>query len=155
MCDEADFSAEQSRSGTPARLPPADVDSGRPDRDPQPSRAGPQEAFGLKRLTQRKEYLAANHGKRAPMPGFVLLARDRADGDPDMRIGITVSKKVGNAVVRNRMKRRFRALARAVLPEHGLAGTDHVLIGRGSGIERDYAQLQADLAKALAKLRPR
>ena len=87
------------------------------------------------------------------MPGFVLLVRDRADGDPAVRIGITVSRKVGNAVVRNRMKRRFRELARAVLPAHGIDGADHVLIGRPSGIERDWAALQADLAKALNKVR--
>ena len=85
------------------------------------------------------------------MPGFVLLARARDDSDPAMRIGITVSKKVGNAVVRNRMKRRFRELARAVLPEAGIAGADHVLIGRAGGIERPYAELVADLKRALAR----
>jgi ribonuclease P protein component len=100
----------------------------------------------------RREEIAANGGKRAPMPGFVLLARPRADGDPAMRIGITVTKKIGNAVVRNRMKRRFRALARDVLPEHGIAGADHVLIGRAGGVERDFAQLRAELVKALAKV---
>ena len=87
------------------------------------------------------------------MPGFVLLVRDRGDESPDMRIGITVSKKVGNAVVRNRMKRRFRALARAVLPESGVPGADHVLIGRNGGIERPYADLKAELARACAKLK--
>lgn len=87
------------------------------------------------------------------MPGFVLLVRARHDDDPTMRIGITVSKKVGNAVVRNRMKRRFRALAREVLCDAGVAGADHVLIGRNSGIERDYSALKTDLAKALARVR--
>lgn len=87
------------------------------------------------------------------MPGFVLLVRDREDADATMRIGITVSKKVGNAVVRNRMKRRFRALAREVLPVAGLPGADHVLIGRNGGIERDFADLKTELAKALARVK--
>jgi len=87
------------------------------------------------------------------MPGFVLLVRDREDADATMRIGITVSKKVGNAVIRNRMKRRFRALARDVLPHAGVPGADHVLIGRNSGIERDFSDLKAELAKALAKVK--
>ena len=87
------------------------------------------------------------------MPGFVLLVRPRDDGDSAMRLGITVTKKIGNAVVRNRMKRRFRALAREVLPEAGIAGADHVLIGRAGGIERDYAALRSELAKALQKLK--
>jgi len=89
------------------------------------------------------------------MPGFVLLVRPRGDDDPTIRIGITVSGKVGGAVVRNRMKRRFRELARKVLPEAGLAGADHVLIGRQQGIERDYGLLESELRKALAKLSAR
>jgi ribonuclease P protein component len=86
------------------------------------------------------------------MPGFVLLVRPREDSDPTMRIGFTVTKKIGNAVVRNRMKRRFRALARETLPEHGIVGADHVLIGRAGGIERDYASLAAELKRALKKI---
>lgn len=86
------------------------------------------------------------------MPGFVLLVRGRDDGDSSMRIGYTVTRKIGGAVVRNRMKRRFRALARELLPDAGLAGADHVLIGRAGGIERPFEQLRAELAKALAKL---
>ena len=73
------------------------------------------------------------------MPGFVLLVRPRGDADQTMRIGYTVTKKIGNAVVRNRMKRRFRAMARDLLPDLGIAGADHVLIGRAGGVERDFA----------------
>jgi ribonuclease P protein component len=87
------------------------------------------------------------------MPAFVLLVRPREDGDPAIRIGITVSKKVGNAVIRNRMKRRFRALARSVLPEAGIAGADHVLIGRAGQVERPYPTLVDELHRALAKVR--
>jgi ribonuclease P protein component len=87
------------------------------------------------------------------MPGFILLVRPRGDEDPAIRLGITVSKKVGGAVVRNRMKRRFRELARAVLPEGGIAGADHVLIGRQGGIERPFDQLRNDLERALGRLR--
>ncbi len=86
------------------------------------------------------------------MPGFVLLVRPREDDDPMMRIGFTVTRKIGNAVVRNRMKRRFRALARETLPEYGIAGADHILIGRAGGIERDYASLAAELKRALKKV---
>jgi ribonuclease P protein component len=86
------------------------------------------------------------------MPGFVLLVLAREDDDPTMRVGFTVTKKIGNAVVRNRMKRRFRALARETLPDLGIPGADHVLIGRAGGIERDYASLTSELKRALKKL---
>jgi ribonuclease P protein component len=86
------------------------------------------------------------------MPGFVLLVRPRADGEPAMRIGFTVTKKIGGAVVRNRMKRRFRALARELLPEYGLLGADHVLIGRAGGVEREFGLLRTELQRALVKL---
>ncbi len=80
--------------------------------------------------------------------------RDRKDCDPQMRVGFTVTRKVGNAVVRNRIKRRFRALAREILPVHGYAGSDHVMIGRAGGIERDYAVLSRDLVQALKRAAP-
>lgn len=86
------------------------------------------------------------------MPGFVLLARDRRDGDDAIRLGITVTKKIGNAVVRNRMKRRFRALGRELLPEQGAAGSDYVMIGRQQGVERGFESLRSELSKALGKL---
>ena len=86
-------------------------------------------------------------------PGFVLLMRERNDQDPAMRVGFTVTKKIGIAVVRNRIKRRFRALARELLPLKGFAGADHVMIARSKGIERDFSSLREELAGALDKLR--
>ena len=87
------------------------------------------------------------------MPGFVLLVREREDGDPAMRLGITVTKKIGGSVVRNRMKRRFRVLAREILSVSGIAGADHVLIGRAGGVERPFADLSGELQKALRKIK--
>jgi len=92
---------------------------------------------------------------RATAPGFILLIRDRKDSDPAKRVGFTVTKKIGGAVVRNRMKRRFRALARELVPEKGMAGADHVMIGRANGVERDFALLRSELAGALDRLRGR
>jgi ribonuclease P protein component len=100
-------------------------------------------------LRKRAEFVAANRGLRVARPGFVLLAHP--NGGLGVRYGVTVTKKIGNAVVRNRMKRRFRELLRAALPEAGLPDHDHVLIGREGGIERDFAQLREELAVALAR----
>ena len=157
MSDEAHLPAEQSRPQAPARVPVPHGDAGRtqgPERAPRPR---PQEAQRLGRLAvlkKRSDFLAANSGRRAATPGFVLLVRDRRDGDPAKRVGFTVTKKIGKAVVRNRMKRRFRALAREIIPTQGHAGSDHVMIGRTGGIERDFALLRDDLERALAKAKP-
>ena len=100
-------------------------------------------------LTRRADFLAANKGLRVARPGFVLLAQPN-DGE-GVRFGITVTKKIGNAVVRNRMKRRFRALLRDALPQAGLADHDHVLIGREGGVERDFSKLREELGAALSR----
>jgi ribonuclease P protein component len=100
-------------------------------------------------MRKRADFLAANRGLRVARPGFVLLARPNEG--LGKRYGITVTRKIGNAVVRNRMKRRFRELLRAALPAEGLADHDHVLIGREGGIEREFDKLREELSVALAR----
>ena len=100
-------------------------------------------------IQHRADFLAANRGLRVARPGFVLLASP--NGGRGKRYGVTVTRKIGNAVVRNRMKRRFRALLREALPAAGLPDHDHVLIGREGGIERDFATMRDELAAALAR----
>lgn len=95
----------------------------------------------LHTLTRRADFLSAARARRQGRAAFVLQARQRGPGEPDgLRIGYTCSKKVGNAVARNRAKRRLRAVARAVLPGFGQSGWDYVLIGRaGETASRDFA----------------
>ena len=81
----------------------------------------------------------------------MLLVNPGAAPEGTIRYGVTVTKKIGGAVVRNRMKRRFRALLRELLPAQGIAGADHVLIGREGGIERDFSAMREELAAALAR----
>ena len=100
-------------------------------------------------MRRRADFLSANRGLRIARPGFVLLAQP--NGGQGKRYGITVTKKVGNAVVRNRIKRRFRELLRAALPDKGLPDHDHVLIGRDGAIERDFGKLTVELDEALAR----
>lgn len=105
-------------------------------------------------IRNRADFVAANRGIRVARPGFVLLVnRDSVpeNAGADLRFGVTVTKKIGNAVVRNRMKRRFRALLRDALPVSGIHGADHVMIGREGGVERDFAALRDELAVALAR----
>ena len=111
--------------------------------------------MALRRLTRRTEFLAANAGVRVPMPAFVLIVRPRGDDASDSGYGITATKKLGGAVVRNRVKRRFRAVVRDVFPAQALPGADHVLIGRADALTMDYAALSADIGKALRKAEKR
>ena len=109
--------------------------------------------LNLSTIRKRPDFLAANHGSRCVTPGFILLVHKKACAADTVRMGITVTKKIGNAVIRNRMKRRFRDLMRQVLPGLGFAGADHILIGREGGIERDFATLREELVTALARIR--
>lgn len=102
-------------------------------------------------IRKRADFVAANHGIRVARPGFVLLVRAGAAPAGTVRFGVTVTRKIGNAVCRNRMKRRLRALLREILPLRGLDGGDHVLIGREGGVERDFAMLRQELEAALTR----
>ena len=103
------------------------------------------------RLTRRAEFLrVAARGRKAAMPGLVLQALPRGDDAP-ARLGFTVTKKVGNAVVRNRTRRRLRACARLVLAETPCAGQDLVLIGRDPTRGRKFPALLDDLRSALTR----
>ena len=104
------------------------------------------------RLTRRAEFLrVAGQGRKEPSPGLVLQVLERGDAGP-ARLGFTVTKKVGNAVVRNRTKRRLREAARAVLAETPAPGVDMVLIGRDGTRARRFTVLVDDLRRAMAKL---
>jgi len=106
----------------------------------------------LDRITQRKDFLRLAKAQRVHSPSFVLQSRNRKDNAP-MRVGFTCSKKVGNAVARNRAKRRLREIARLILPISGQPGHDYVLIGRANvTATTDFAAMQAELTKSLQKL---
>lgn len=111
----------------------------------------------LLRLRNRPDFLAANRGQRAVRDGFILLAHRRAGlaagADMPARVGFTCSKKLGNAVTRNRAKRRLRHLANQVLGPRAMPGWDYVLIGRPkSTTELEFAQMHRDLSRALDKV---
>jgi ribonuclease P protein component len=110
----------------------------------------------LVRLKTRADFLrVAATGARAARPGLVLQAAAQpqaGEGSAPPRIGFTASRRVGNAVARNRAKRRLRAAAAAVLPDRGRAGTDYVLIARADTGVRLYAELLADLEGALRQV---
>ena len=106
----------------------------------------------LTTLTKRSDFTRAAAARRQSAGSFLLQARKRDGAEaPDLvRVGYTCSKKVGNAVTRNRAKRRLRAAARAVLMPHGRPGWDYVLVGRpGATVDRLYALLITDLQTAL------
>ena len=109
----------------------------------------------VERLRKRPDFLAAAKARVAHAKGFVLQARDRGDDDPTIRVGFTCSTKVGNAVARNRAKRRLREIARLELPGLARPGWDYVLIGRREATATlDFARLREDLKTALAEVHP-
>lgn len=107
---------------------------------------------GMVLLTKRGEFLAAARARKQGTRSMMVQGRKRGDEGP-LRVGFTCSKKVGNAVTRNRAKRRLREIARLLLKEHGKPGWDYVLIGRaGETTTCPFEQMQKDFLFALRKL---
>ena len=105
----------------------------------------------VQRLRQRADFLAAATGGRAPVSGFVLQALDRREDGP-VRVGFTVSKKVGNSPERNRVRRRLREMVR-LSPSAGLRpGYDYVLIGRRAALNLPFERLTEDFTRALSRV---
>jgi len=109
----------------------------------------------LERLRQRQDFLRVAGGRRWKTPGFVLQGRKRGSDDSEglIRIGFTCSRKIGNAVVRNRARRRLLHAAYTVLPRHGTPGWDYVMIGlRNKTVSRNFVRLTTDLETAVLRL---
>lgn len=106
----------------------------------------------MERLRQRADFLAAAHGAKVATAAFVLQARDRGKDGP-VRVGFTVSKKVGNAVERNRVRRRLREIVRLSVTAPLRSGHDYVLIGRRGALSLPYERMSEDFNKALRRLR--
>ena len=105
----------------------------------------------MDRLRQRADFLAAATGARAPVSGFVLQALNRREDGP-VRVGFTVSKKVGNSPERNRVRRRLREVVRLTPPSRLRPGHDYVLIGRRAALQLPFEQLVEDFTRALGRV---
>ena|SRR5947209_13084495 len=108
----------------------------------------------MDRLRRRADFVAAAGGAKAPTSAFVLQARPRGDEAP-ARVGFTVSRKVGTAVERNRVRRRLRALVRQAAEGRVLAGHDYVVVGRRAALSARFERMIEDFAAALGRVHTR
>jgi ribonuclease P protein component len=155
---EADLSTQQTRTQAPSWIPRAHGNQGRPQGRCGPAQPRPQAAQRLtpfarpmQRLRQRADFLAAASAMRAATAGFVLQARERGDGGA-VRVGFTVSRKVGTATERNRVRRRLREVVRLSSADVLRQGHDYVLIGRRTALHREFDHMIDDLRNALRRL---
>ena len=107
------------------------------------------------RLRKRRDFLRLRHGHKAVKKGLIIQALKREGAsnlDAPIRVGFTATKKIGNAVIRNRAKRRLREIARLLLPTYGSGDTDYVFIARAQTPTRTWSALLADAKSALVSL---
>ena len=105
----------------------------------------------MERLRQRADFLAAASGIKVSASAFMLQARRRADDGP-VRFGLTVSKKVGNAVERNRVRRRLREMVRLTAGNRTRSGHDYVLVGRRAALKVPFERMTKDFDVALRRV---
>jgi ribonuclease P protein component len=108
----------------------------------------------IERMRKRPQFLACAKAPSCAKGAVVVQARARDDGSEAVRAGFTATKRVGNAVVRNRARRRLREAVRLLLPQLGRPGFDYVFIARGGTAERPWARLLDDVKSALLRLAP-
>jgi len=106
----------------------------------------------FEKIRKRADFVAAQSGERAGTPSFLLVRRAARDAACPFRVGFTVTKKLGSAVVRNRIRRRLREAARKVFPGLAEPGIDYVLIARPAAETRQFALLLDDMKRALLRL---
>ena len=153
---EADLSTQPTGAQASPRIPNPDGHQGRPQGPQCPSGARSRAAERLsrslaapvQRLRRRADFLDVATGPRAPAAAFVLQARERADTGPS-RVGFTVSKRVGNAVERNRVRRRLREVVRLSDAGRFRPGNDYVLVGRRAALDLPFRRLIEDFLRAL------
>lgn len=114
------------------------------------SASGDSLAVGV--IKKRRDFLAMRSAVKAQNASFLMLARQNPENQGGVRLGLTVTKKIGGAVVRNRIRRRLRAAAREIFPQNARSGTDYVLIARKAAYDRNYAALLDDMKRALLSL---
>lgn len=164
---ETDLPTEQTRAQAPPRIPCADGHQRRPQGHCRKTRTRPQAPFSIapaktaqragkvERLKTRSAFRAAATGHRVSRQGFVLQALKTGNDRRSPRFGFTVTKKIGNAAVRNRIRRRLKEAVRLAGVERGEADTDYVLIGRRAALSLEFDRLITDLMTGMSAVSKR